>query len=82
MSRNHEQPTDEIDPREIVTAYLERERAAWLPAHQRAARDGFMNAALNAEADEHMRKIDTYLEELHALGGTAVSNVIRLDHAS
>lgn len=76
MTRNHEQPTQEIDPREIVTAYIERERELWLPAHQRAARAGHMNAELNAEADKHMRQIDVYLEELHALGGTAVSQTV------
>lgn len=76
MPRNHEQPTDEIDPREIITAYIERERELWLPAHQRAERAGHMNAELNAEADKHMRQIDAYLEELHNLGGAAVSQMV------
>lgn len=82
MPRNHEQPTDEIDPREIITAYLERERATWLPLYRRAERDGRMNARLNAEADAAFKPIDKLLEELHALGGTAVSNVIRLDQSA
>lgn len=82
MPGNHEQRTDEIDPREVVTAYIERERAQWLPLHRRATRDGRMNASLNAEADAAFEPIDKLLDELNRLGGVAVSNVIRLDQTA
>lgn len=82
MPRNHEQATEEIDPREVTLAYLERRREEWLPLYRRAERDGRMNARLNAEADAAFKPIDDLLEELHALGGAAVSNVIRLDQSA
>jgi hypothetical protein len=67
MSAEHEQPTTEIDPREVVKAYIDRERADWLPHYRRAMRDGRMNAQLNAEADSYMPKIDSLLDELGKL---------------
>lgn len=70
-----EQPTQEIDPREVVTAYLERERELWLPHYQHARRDGFMNAELNANAEAFMPKIDRLLDELGALGRVALGSV-------
>jgi len=79
MSRNHEdQPTVEIDPREVTLAYLERRRADWLPLYRRAERDGRMNASLNAEADHAFEPIDKLLDEFNALGGVAVSNIVQI----
>ena len=71
-----DQPTVEIDPREVVTAYLERERAAWIPARDRALRSGGMNAEHNAAEAKHMRQIDALLDELGRLGlsGAEVSH--------
>ena len=78
MPRNHEQPTTEIDPREVTLAYLERRREEWLPLYRRAERDGRMNARLNAEADAAFEPIDKLLDEFNQLGSIAVSNVVRL----
>ena len=71
-----EQPTDEIDPREVVTAYLERERELWLPHYQHAKRDGFANAELNAAAEAYMPKINQLLDELNRLGTVAVRGAL------
>lgn len=59
-----EQPTSEIDPREVVTAYLERESREWMVAKARADRAGGMSAEANAAEAECMRRVDTLLEEL------------------
>lgn len=66
---SHKQTTQEIDPREVTVAYLERERASWLPLHQRAQRAGGMNAEFNTAEAETMIKIDRLLDEL---GGLAI----------
>lgn len=76
MGGNHEQPTVEIDPREIVHAYIERERAEWLPHYRHALRDGRMNAELNRSADEAFKPIDKLLDELNRLGRSAVAQVV------
>jgi len=73
---SHEQPTTEIDPREVITAYLERERVDWLSARARAERSGHMNASANEAEAKSMRQIDALLEELHAIGGQAVAQCI------
>lgn len=67
----HEQPTVEIDPKEVVTAYLERERELWLPLHARAQRAGGMSADANAAEAEAMGRIDRLLDELSVLAITA-----------
>lgn len=67
-----EADTTSFDPREVIKSYLERERQDWLPHYKRATRDGRMNASLNANADLYMPKINELLDELHALGATAV----------
>ena len=58
--------TDALE-REVVLAYLERERELWLPDYRRAERDGRMNAELNAAADAHMPRLNYLLDELSAL---------------
>ncbi len=69
---SHEHPTTEIDPKEVVTAYLQREREEWLPHYRRAMRDGRMNAQLNAEADAFIPKINSLLDELGSLATAVV----------
>lgn len=65
----HEQDTIEIniDPKEMLKAYIERERDAWLPHYQRVQRSNGMNGEAVREADAAMKKIDPLLEELNAL---------------
>lgn len=72
MTERYDGPTEEIDQREFVLAYLQRERELWLPHHLRSERDGRMNAELNANADAFMPKIDRLLDELNALGRAAI----------
>ena len=69
-----EQPTAEIDPRQVVGAYLERESAEWVIARDRARRAGGMSAEANAAEEECMRRVDALLDELHVLGGLAINN--------
>lgn len=75
---NAEQPTDSFEPvsqREVVVAYIERERELWLPAYHRAQRASGMSAAANVESAELFKPIDKLLDELSALGRTAVGGV-------
>lgn len=67
-----EQPTQEINPREVVTAYLERESAEWVIARDRAARAGGMSAEANNAEAECMRRVNALLDELGtiAIAGT------------
>lgn len=68
----------EKQERENLTSYLEVARENWLTARASAERAGGMSAALNGLEAESMRMLDGLLEELHALGGTAVAQVIEL----
>jgi len=72
-----ELPTTKLE-REVVTAYLERDRPTWLDARDAAQRAGGMSAALNELEAKAMARVDYLLEELHALGGTALAQVIEL----
>lgn len=67
-----EQPTQEINPREVVMAYLERESAEWVIARDRAARAGGMSAEANNAEAECMRRVNALLDELGtiAIAGT------------
>ncbi len=56
-----------IDEREVVLAYLERERDIWLPARARALRAGHNNAALNLAESQSMERMNGLLDELGAL---------------
>lgn len=69
---DREQPTVEIDPREVTLAYLERRREEWLPHYRRAQRAGGNSAEANREASEAFEPIDRLLDEFNALGSTAV----------
>lgn len=69
---DREQPTQEIDPREVTLAYLQRRREEWLPHYHRAQRAGGNSAEANLEAEEAFKPIDRLLDELNALGSTAV----------
>ena len=62
------QITSEIDPKEVVVAYLERARELWLPHHQRAERAGGNNAEANRDASDAFKPIDRLLDELGRLG--------------
>ena len=73
MKNNSEdQPTVEIDPKQVVHAYLEQARENWMDARDSAERAGHMSAALNGLEAETMGTLDRLLEELHALGAVAV----------
>lgn len=72
-----ELPTTQLE-REVVTAYLERDRLTWLDARARAQRAGGNSAEANAAEAKAMARVDYLLEELHALGGTALAQVIEL----
>ena len=76
MERPQTQAAEVAIEREVVIAYLEREREAWIPARDRALRAGHNNAELNAAEAEHMGRIDDFLDELHALGAAAMADVI------
>ena len=68
--------TERIDPQlqhDVVMAYLEREREAWLPAHHKAQRAGGNSAEANADEAKHMRQIDAYLDELNSIGSTVMN---------
>ena len=56
-----------IDEREVVLAYLERERDIWLPARANAVRAGRMNAKANKAEEESMDRMNGLLEELSSL---------------
>ncbi len=73
---SYESKTEEIDPREIVSAYLERESQQWIAARDIARRSGHMNAEHNLVEAKHMKQIDALLEELGRLGGAAVGQVV------
>lgn len=53
-------------------SYLEQARENWLTARDSAERAGHMSAALNALEAETMGTVDNLLDELSALGATAI----------
>lgn len=74
METNEIKVIEEINPGEIVLAYLERTRNEWSPHYRHAIRDGRMNRQLNAEADAFVPKLDAMLDELNAIGYYAIAN--------
>lgn len=59
--------------RQTVLSYLEQARENWLTARDSAERAGGMSAALNGLEAEAMGTVDRLLEELSALGSTAIN---------